>query len=75
MINSLKGDYSTRLLCETLGVHRCKLYREPRPDENRPILRTPSPHGDAPARGIGGQRETSTAVDARSEELRRSREA
>jgi putative transposase len=37
MINSLKDDYSMRLLCETLGVHRCNLYREPRPDEDRPI--------------------------------------
>jgi putative transposase len=25
------------LLCETLGVHRCNLYHEPRPDEDRPI--------------------------------------
>jgi putative transposase len=37
MIDSLKDDYSTRLLCETLGVHRCNLYHEPRPDEDRPI--------------------------------------
>jgi putative transposase len=25
------------LLCETLDVHRCNLYHEPRPDEDRPI--------------------------------------
>jgi putative transposase len=37
VINNLKDDYSTRLLCETLGVHRCNLYHEPRPDEDRPI--------------------------------------
>jgi putative transposase len=33
----LKDEYSLRLLCETLGVHRCNLYHEPRPDEDRPI--------------------------------------
>ena len=37
MINTLKDDYSLRLLCETLGVHRCNLYHEPRPDEDQPI--------------------------------------
>lgn len=37
MIDNLKDDYSIRLLCETLGVHRCNLYHEPRPDEDRPI--------------------------------------
>jgi putative transposase len=37
MIKALKDDYSTRLLCETLDVHRCNLYHEPRPDEDRPI--------------------------------------
>jgi putative transposase len=37
MIKTLKDDYSTRLLCETLGVHRCNLYREPRPDEDQPV--------------------------------------
>jgi putative transposase len=37
MINTLKADYSLRLLCETLGVHRCNLYHEPRPDEDQPI--------------------------------------
>jgi putative transposase len=37
MINTLKEDYSLRLLCETLGVHRCNLYHEPRPDEDQPI--------------------------------------
>ena len=26
-----------RLLCETLDMHRCNLYHEPRPDEDRPI--------------------------------------
>jgi putative transposase len=33
----LKDDYSLRLLCETLGVHRCNLYHRPRPDEDRPV--------------------------------------
>ena len=37
MIKILKDDYSIRLLCETLDVHRCNLYHEPRPDEDRPI--------------------------------------
>lgn len=37
MIKILKEDYSTRLLCETLGVHRCNLYHEPRPDEDQPV--------------------------------------
>jgi putative transposase len=37
MINTLKDDYSIRLLCETLDVHRCNLYHEPRPDEDQPI--------------------------------------
>jgi putative transposase len=37
MINTLKDDYSLRLLCETLGVHRCNLYHEPRPDGDQPI--------------------------------------
>jgi putative transposase len=37
MIKILKDEYSTRLLCETLGVHRCNLYHEPRPAEDRPI--------------------------------------
>jgi putative transposase len=37
MINNLKGDYSVRLLCETLDVHRCNLYHEPRPDEDRQV--------------------------------------
>jgi putative transposase len=37
MIQRLKDDYSIRLLCETLGVHRCNLYHQPRPDEDRPI--------------------------------------
>ena len=37
MIDILKDDYPTWLLCETLDVHRCNLYHEPRPDEDRPI--------------------------------------
>lgn len=37
MIQSLKDDYSLRLLCETLDVHRCNLYHKPRPEEDRPI--------------------------------------
>lgn len=37
MIVILKDDYSLRMLCEALGVHRCNLYHEPRPDEDRPI--------------------------------------
>ena len=27
----------SRLLCETLDVHRCNLYHEPRPDEDQPV--------------------------------------
>ena len=37
MIKILKDDYSIRLLCETLGMHRCNLYHEPRPDEDRTV--------------------------------------
>jgi putative transposase len=37
MIQILKEDSSIRLLSETLGVHRCNLYHQPRPDEDRPI--------------------------------------
>jgi putative transposase len=37
MIKILMDDYSLRMLCEILGVHRCNLYHEPRPDEDRPI--------------------------------------
>jgi putative transposase len=37
MIKSLKEDYSIRLLCETLDVHRCNLYHEPRPDGDRSV--------------------------------------
>jgi putative transposase len=37
VIKILKDEYSMRLLCETLGVHRCNLYHEPRPDEDQPI--------------------------------------
>ena len=35
MINNLKDDYSIRLLCETLDVHRCNLYHRPPPGEDR----------------------------------------
>jgi putative transposase len=37
MIDVLKDDYSMRMLRETLDVHRCNLYHEPRPDEDRPV--------------------------------------
>ena len=37
MIKILKDDYSIRLLCETLDMHRCNLYHEPRPDEDQPV--------------------------------------
>jgi len=37
MIKILKDDYSMRLVCATLGVHRCNLYHEPRPDEDQPV--------------------------------------
>jgi hypothetical protein len=37
VIKILNDDYSMRLLCETLGVHRCYLYHEPRLDEDQPI--------------------------------------
>ena len=37
MIEQLRGGYSDRLLCEALDVHRSSLYREPRPDEDRPL--------------------------------------
>ena len=37
MINILKEDYSIRLLCETLGMHRCNVYHQPRPDEDRRV--------------------------------------
>jgi putative transposase len=37
VIITLKDDYSMRLLCETLDVHRCNFYHEPRPDEDRPV--------------------------------------
>jgi putative transposase len=37
MIQILQEDYSLRLLCETLGMHRCNLYHQPRPDEDRPV--------------------------------------
>ncbi len=34
----LKDDYSTRLLCETLDVHRSNLSHPPRPSEDRPLM-------------------------------------
>jgi len=37
MINTLKAEHSMRLLCETLDVHCCNLYHEPRPDEDQPV--------------------------------------
>jgi putative transposase len=37
VINNLKDDYSIRLLCETLDVHRCDLDHQPRPDEDRQV--------------------------------------
>ena len=37
MINNLKDDYSVRLLCETLDMHRCNLYHQPRPGEDRQV--------------------------------------
>lgn len=37
MIKTLKDDYSTRLLCETLDVHRCNVYHQPQPDEDRQV--------------------------------------
>ena len=35
MINTLKDDYSIRLLCEALDVHRCNLYHRSPPGEDR----------------------------------------
>jgi transposase InsO family protein len=40
VIKILKDDYSMRLLCATLGVHRCHLDHEPRPNEDQPIKDT-----------------------------------
>jgi putative transposase len=37
MIATLKDDYSVRLLCEALGVHRCNVYHQPRPGEDRQL--------------------------------------
>lgn len=37
MINAFKDDYSVRLLCETLDVHRCNWYHQPRPNEERQV--------------------------------------
>ena len=33
----LKDDYSPRLLCDTLDVHRCNLYCKPQPNEDRQV--------------------------------------
>jgi hypothetical protein len=35
MIKIPKANYSVRLLCETVDVHRCNPDHEPRPDEDR----------------------------------------
>jgi putative transposase len=37
VINTLKNDYSIRLLCEALDVHRCNLYHRPQPGEDRQV--------------------------------------
>jgi transposase InsO family protein len=37
VINTLKNDYSIRLLCEALDVHRCNLYHQPQPSEDRQV--------------------------------------
>lgn len=37
MIKILNNGCSMRLLCETLDVHRCNLYHEPRPDGDRQV--------------------------------------
>jgi len=37
IINILKDEYLMRLLCETLGMHRCNVYHQPRPDEDRQV--------------------------------------
>lgn len=37
MIEQLRGDYSDRLLCAALDVHRSSLYHEPRTGEDRPL--------------------------------------
>ena len=37
MIEQLRGEYSDRLLCEALDVHRSSLYHDPRPEEDRPL--------------------------------------
>jgi putative transposase len=37
VIDNLKDEYSIRMLCETLDVHRCNLYHQPRLDEDQPI--------------------------------------
>ena len=35
MINTLKGEYSMRLLCEALDVNRSALYHQSQPTEDR----------------------------------------
>jgi putative transposase len=37
VINQLKDQYSARLLCEALDVHRSALYRHPRQGEDQPV--------------------------------------
>jgi transposase InsO family protein len=37
VIQNLKDEYSIRLLCETLDVHRSNLYHQPTPGEDRPM--------------------------------------
>lgn len=37
MIHQLKDEYSIRLLCETLDVHRSVLYHQPRLPEDQPV--------------------------------------
>ena len=41
MIEQLRGDYSDRLLCEALDVHRSSLYHEPRPERGPAVAGGP----------------------------------
>ena len=88
MIKILKDDYSTRLLCETLGVHRCNLYHEPRPDEDRQVKEALRELAGAwptygyrrltvmlRRQGLRVNAEARAAVDARAGDLRRGPEA
>ena len=59
MIEQLRGDYSGRLLCEALDVHRSSLYHESRPDEDRPLREA--------LIALAGQWPTYTALDTPSE--------